>query len=90
MHSHRYPKRVQSDGSAMAVASGILGLSGVLLSVVAVGALLGIPAVVLGHLALARLTDSGVRPLALLGVITGYISLAVVPVVLIVMILLSA
>ena len=69
----------------LAVWSLVLGILAIVLSVVCVGPLFAIPAVICGHVAHSRikraggeLTGSG---LALGGLITGYVSIAMIPVI---------
>jgi hypothetical protein len=68
---------------SLAVWSLVLGILAVVLSVACIGPLLGIPAVICGHMAYSRikrsagaLTGGG---LALGGLITGYVSFALIP-----------
>ena len=69
----------------LAVWSLVLGILAIVLSVVCIGPLLGIPAVICGHMAYSRvkrsagaLTGGG---LALGGLITGYVSIALIPII---------
>lgn len=78
----------QPKTSGLAITSLVLGILGVVLAVVCVGPLLAIPAVICGHIARSQIkrsagaiTGSG---LALAGLITGYISLAIVPLLLVI------
>ncbi len=75
----------QSQPCGLATWSLVLGIAGIVLSVVCVGPLLGIPAVICGHVALGRIKRSngmmkGHGP-ALGGLITGYISIALIPII---------
>jgi competence protein ComGC len=77
------PAEPQNCG--LAVWSLVLGILAIVLSVVCIGLLLGIPAVICGHMAYSRvkrssgaLTGEG---LALGGLITGYLSLALIPII---------
>ena len=63
----------------------MLGILAVVLCIVCIGPLLGIPAVICGHLALSRIkrsngTMKGHGP-AIGGLVTGYISIALIPVI---------
>jgi hypothetical protein len=69
----------------LAVWSLVLGILAIVFSVVCIGPLIGIPAVICGHMAYSRikrsageLTGNG---LALGGLITGYLSIALIPVI---------
>jgi hypothetical protein len=71
--------------SRLAVWSLVLGILAIVLSVVCIGPLFAIPAVICGHMAYSRikrsagaLTGNG---LALGGLITGYLSFALIPVI---------
>jgi len=73
----------QPKNCGLAVWSLVLGILAVVLSVVCIGPLLAIPAVICGHMAYSRikrsaggLTGDG---LALGGLITGYLSIALIP-----------
>jgi competence protein ComGC len=74
---------LQSCG--LATWSLVLGIAAIVLCVVCVGPLLGIPAVICGHIALGRIkrangTMKGHGP-AIGGLVTGYISIALIPVI---------
>ena len=73
----------QPKNCGLAVWSLVLGILAIVLTVACIGPLLGIPAVICGHLAYSRikrsagaLSGSG---LALGGLITGYLSIALIP-----------
>ncbi len=63
----------------------VLGIMAIVLSMVCIGPLFAIPAVICGHIAYGRVKHSGGRltgdGLALGGLITGYISIALIPVI---------
>jgi type II secretory pathway pseudopilin PulG len=67
----------------LAIWSLVLGILAVVLSVVCIGPLFAIPAVICGHMAYGRIRRSGGalagEGLALGGLITGYISIALIP-----------
>jgi competence protein ComGC len=67
----------------LAMWSLVLGILAIVLSVVCIGPLLGIPAVICGHMAYSRIKRSAGAleggGLALGGLITGYVSIAMVP-----------
>jgi len=69
----------------LAVWSLVLGILAIVLSVVCIGPLLGIPAVICGHMAYSRIKRSAGTliggGLALGGLITGYLSFALIPVI---------
>lgn len=72
------PEEAKTDGKA--IASLIFGILGILTAIILIGILLGIPAVILGHLSrsaikksMGKLKGAG---MALAGLIMGYISLA--------------
>jgi hypothetical protein len=76
---------VQTQRCGLAVWSLVLGILALTLSVACIGPIFGIPAVICGHMALGRirraagmLTGQG---LATGGLITGYISLALIPII---------
>jgi general secretion pathway protein G len=75
------PAEPQNCG--LAVWSLVLGILAIVLSVVCIGPLLGIPAVICGHIAYSRIKRSAGAlaggGLALGGLITGYISIALIP-----------
>lgn len=80
-----FPGSVQPQRCGLAIWSLVLGILALVLCVVCVGPLLGIPAVICGHVALSRIkraagTMSGHGP-ALGGLITGYISIALIPII---------
>jgi competence protein ComGC len=70
---------------SLAVWSLVLGILAVVLSVVCIGPLIAIPAVICGHLAYSRVRRSAGalsgEGLALGGLITGYLSFALIPVI---------
>jgi hypothetical protein len=70
----------QSEGSGLAISSLILGILGIVLCL---GPLTGIPAVICGHLAQARIRRSGGTSggMVIAGLITGYISIAMIAVI---------
>jgi len=72
----------QPKTSGLAVTSLVLGILAVLLTIVCVGPLLAIPAIICGHTASARINRSGGqlagKGLAIAGFITGYVSLALI------------
>ena len=72
--------RPQPKTSPLAIWSLVLGILGVTLLLLCVGPLFAIPAVICGHLAYSRITRSGDSltgaGMALAGMITGYISIA--------------
>jgi competence protein ComGC len=67
----------------LAVWSLVLGILAVVLSVVCIGPLFAIPAVICGHVAYSRINrsagDMSGQGLALGGLITGYVSIAMIP-----------
>jgi hypothetical protein len=69
----------------LAVWSLVLGILAILLSVVCIGPLFGIPAVICGHMAYSRIKRSAGAlaggGLALGGLITGYLSIALIPII---------
>lgn len=71
--------------SGLAVWSLVFGILAVVLSLVCIGPLFAIPAVICGHMAHSRIKRSGGElsggGLALGGLITGYISIAMIPVI---------
>ncbi len=73
----------QPKNCSLAVWSLVLGILGVVLSVVCVGPLIAIPAVICGHMAYSRIGRSAGalsgQGLALGGLITGYLSIALIP-----------
>jgi len=80
------PLRVsnQPRNCGLATWSLVLGILGILLSPILIGLLLAVPAVVCGHLAYGRVSRSGGaltgHGLALGGLITGYLSIAIIPI----------
>ena len=68
---------------SLAVWSLVLGILAIVLSVVCIGPLFAIPAVICGHMAYSRIKRSAGalsgEGLALGGLITGYLSLALIP-----------
>jgi hypothetical protein len=73
----------QPKNCGLAVWSLVLGILAIVLTVVCIGPLLGIPAVICGHLAYSRIKRSGGAlsggGMALGGLITGYLSIALIP-----------
>ena len=69
----------------LAVWSLVLGILAIVLSVVCIGPLFGIPAVICGHMAYSRIKRSAGAlaggGLALGGLITGYLSIALIPII---------
>lgn len=75
----------QLQPCSLATWSLILGIAAIVFCIVCIGPLFGIPAVICGHIALGRIkrangTMKGHGP-ALGGLITGYISIALIPVI---------
>jgi competence protein ComGC len=70
----------QSKTSGLAITSLVLGIMSVVLVVICIGPLFGIPAIILGHIACAKINRSGGalsgKGLAIAGFATGYVSLA--------------
>jgi len=70
---------------SLAVWSLVLGILAIVLSVVCIGPLFRIPAVICGHMAYSRIKRSagalGGGGLALGGLITGYLSIALIPII---------
>ena len=77
------PPPLTVKNSGLATASLVLGILGLVLMIICIGPLLGIPAVIFGHIALAKINRSGGmlggRGLAIAGLVTGYVSLAMIP-----------
>lgn len=74
-----------TQSCGLATASLVLGILAIVLCIVCIGPLFGIPAVICGHVALSRIkrsngTMKGHGP-ALGGLITGYISIALIPII---------
>jgi competence protein ComGC len=71
------------ETSGLAIWSLVLGILGLVLSVILIGPLFAIPAVICGHLAYSRIGRSGGTltggGLAIGGLITGYLSFAMIP-----------
>ena len=69
--------------SGLAVWSLVCGILAIVLSAVCIGPLFAIPAVICGHMAYSRIGGSGGtmsgKGLALGGLITGYVSIAMIP-----------
>lgn len=76
---------VQPKNSGLAVWSLVFGILAIALSIACIGPLFAIPAVICGHIALSRIKRSaGVlsgEGLAMGGLITGYVGLALIPVI---------
>lgn len=77
------PPPLASKNSGLATASLVLGILSLALVIVCVGPVLGIPAVIFGHIALSQIKRSGGAlcgsGLAIAGLVTGYLSLALIP-----------
>jgi hypothetical protein len=75
----------QPKNCPLAVWSLVLGILAVVLSVVCIGPLFAIPAVICGHMAYSRVKRSAGalsgEGLALGGLITGYLSIALIPII---------
>lgn len=75
----------QTKTAPLAIWSLVLGILAILLSPVLIGFLLTIPAVICGHVAYSRIGRSGGalsgRGLALGGLITGYMSIVLIPII---------
>jgi general secretion pathway protein G len=75
------PTSLSPRPSALAIWSLVLGILGVVLVVVCIGPLCAIPAIICGHLAYSRIKRSGGaltgEGMALAGLITGYIAIAI-------------
>ncbi len=73
----------EAKNCSLAVWSLVLGILAVVLSVVCIGPLFGIPAVICGHMGYSRVKRSAGAlsggGLALGGLITGYLSIALIP-----------
>ncbi len=78
------PPPLATKNSGLATASLVLGILSLVLTIIRIGPLLAIPAVIFGHLALSRINRAGGmlggRGLAIAGLVTGYISIALIPV----------
>ena len=72
-------QRVQSGNCGLAVASMVMGILGVV-GILVMGILVGIAAVICGHIALRKIQNSagtlGGRGMAIAGLVTGYLSIA--------------
>lgn len=72
----------QPKTSGLAITSLVLGILAIVLTVVCIGPLLAIPAIICGHIASARINRSGGqligKGLAIAGFSTGYVSLALI------------
>lgn len=70
----------QPKNSGLAIASLVLGIIGLVLLLICIGPLFAIPAVICGHMAYSRINRSGGalvgQGMALAGLITGYLSIA--------------
>jgi len=77
------PPPLALKNSGLATTSLVLGILSLVLMVICIGPLLGIPAVIFGHLALSQIKRAGGmlggRGLAIAGLVTGYASLALIP-----------
>lgn len=75
------PTTLSPRPSALAIWSLVLGILGVVLLVVCIGPLCAIPAIICGHMAYSRIKRSGGaltgEGMALAGLITGYIGIAI-------------
>jgi len=75
----------QPKNCGLAIWSLVLGILAVVLSIVCIGPLFAIPAVICGHMGYSRVRRSGGalsgEGLALGGLITGYLSFALIPVI---------
>ena len=79
------PVSTPLQSSGLATWSLVLGIAAIVFCIVCIGPLLGIPAVICGHVALGRIkrangTMKGHGP-AIGGLVTGYISIALIPVI---------
>jgi len=78
------PPPLEVKNSGLATASLVLGILSLVLMIICIGPLFAIPAVICGHLAHSRIRKSGGMisggGLAIGGLVTGYISLALIPV----------
>jgi hypothetical protein len=76
----------QPKNSGLAIGSLVLGIIALVLSVICIGPLFAIPAVILGHKALSQIKRSGGaiegHGFAVGGLVTGYIGIALIPVIL--------
>src|SRR5258706_13209291 len=76
---------LQPKNSGLAVWSLVLGVLAIVLSIVCIGPLFAIPAVICGHVAYSRIKRSAGalsgEGLAMGGLITGYIGIALIPVI---------
>ena len=79
------PGSAPSQPCGLATWSLVLGIAAVVLCIVCVGPLFGIPAVICGHVALGRIKRSNGamrgHGSAIGGLVTGYISIALIPVI---------
>jgi len=79
------PASNQPRNCGLAIWSLLLGIFGIVLSPILIGLLLAIPAVICGHMAYGRVSrSSGAltgHGLALGGLITGYLSIAMIPII---------
>src|ERR1035438_2801613 len=75
----------QPKNSGLAIWSLVFGILAIVLSVVCIGPLFSIPAVICGHIAYSRIRRSvgalSGEGLALGGLITGYIGIALIPII---------
>ena len=78
------PPPLAIKNSGLATTSLVLGILSLVLTVICIGPLLAVPAVICGHIALSQIKRAGGmlggRGLATAGLVTGYISLALIPV----------
>lgn len=77
------PPLPTARNSTLAIWSLVLGILGLMLTVICIGPLFAIPAVICGHIALVKIKRSGGMldgsGLAIAGLVTGYICLALIP-----------
>jgi len=80
-----FPSPSQPQSCGLATWSLVLGIAALVFTVVCIGPLLSIPAVICGHKAMGRIKRSqGVlkgESVALAGLITGYIGIALIPII---------
>ena len=77
------PPPLAIKNSGLATASLVLGILSIVLMIICIGPLFAIPAVICGHIALSKIKRSGGTlggsGTAIAGLVTGYISLALIP-----------